>query len=215
MKVSWVFDVISPFSYLSLRQLSQLPAGTEVELVPVLFASLLNHTGLVGPAEIPSKRLFTYRTCLWRAQRLGVEMRFPPSHPFNPLMALRLIVAAGTTLEATQAVFDAVWRDGRDVSEPQVIADLARRLGIAEVGQALADPAVKHKLLANGTWAIAREVFGVPSFVIGKEVFWGHDSFEMALDYLRDPQLFESAEMRRIASLPVGVARRPRPATAS
>ena len=210
MKVSWVFDVISPFSYLSLRQLPQLPPGTDVELVPVLFASLLNHTGLIGPAEIPSKRLFTYRTCLWRARRLGVEMRFPPSHPFNPLMALRLIVAAGTTLEATRTVFDAVWRDGRDVSQPEVIADLARTLGIAEGEQALANPAVKQKLLENGNWAIAHDVFGVPSFVIGKEVFWGHDSFEMALDYLRDPQLFETPEMSRLATLPVGVSRKPR-----
>lgn len=209
MKLSWVFDVISPFSYLSLRQLPQLPAGTEVELVPVLFASLLNHTGLIGPAEIPSKRLFTYRTCIWRARRLGIEMRFPPSHPFNPLMALRLIVAAGTTLEATQAVFDAVWRDGRDVSQPEVIADLARKLGIADVEKALADPAVKQKLLENGTWAIAHDVFGVPSFVIGKEVFWGHDSFEMALDYLRNPKLFDDPEMLRVAALPVGVSRRP------
>ena len=210
MKVSWVFDVISPFSYLSLRQLPQLPAGTEVELVPVLFASLLNHTGLIGPAEIPPKRLFTYRTCLWRARRLGVEMRFPPAHPFNPLMALRLIVAAGTTLQATQMVFDAVWRDGRDVSQPEVIADLAQQLGIADAQQALADPAVKQKLLENGTWAIGRDVFGVPSFVIGREVFWGHDSFEMALDYLRDPKLFESSEMSRLATLPVGVSRKPK-----
>ena len=211
MKVSWVFDVISPFSYLSLRQLPQLPAGTEVELVPVLFASLLNHTGLIGPAEIPSKRLFTYRTCLWRAQRLGIEMRFPPSHPFNPLMALRLIVAAGTTLEATQLVFDAVWRHGRDVSQPEVIADLARQLGITDAQKTLADPKVKQQLLDNGTWAIGKNVFGVPSFVIGEEVFWGQDSFEMALDYLRDPQLFERAGMRGLATLPVGVSRKPKP----
>ena len=213
MKVSWVFDVISPFSYLSLRQLPQLPAGTEVELVPVLFASLLNHTGLIGPAEIPSKRLFTYRTCLWRAQRLGIEMRFPPSHPFNPLMALRLIVAAVSTLEATHLVFDAVWRDGRDVSQPEVIADLARELGIADAQKALADPKVKQQLLDNGTWAIGKDVFGVPSFVIGEEVFWGQDSFEMALDYLRDPQLFESAGMRSLATLPVGVSRKQKATT--
>ena len=43
MKISWVFDLISPFSYLSLKQLPLLPAGSQLELVPVLFAGLLNH----------------------------------------------------------------------------------------------------------------------------------------------------------------------------
>src|SRR5579859_7340259 len=66
VKITWVYDVISPFAYLSLKQLPQLPQGTQVEFVPVLFAGLLNHFGQVGPAEIVSKRRFTYRFALWR-----------------------------------------------------------------------------------------------------------------------------------------------------
>jgi 2-hydroxychromene-2-carboxylate isomerase len=207
MKVSWAYDVISPFSYLSLKQLSLLPEGTEIEPVPVLFASLLNHHGQIGNAEIHPKRLFTYRFCLWRARHLGIAMRFPPSHPFNPLMALRLIIAAGNDLRAAEAVFDAVWRDGRDVSQTEVIDDLGRQLGLNEPLRAIGDPAVKQKLLDNGAWAIAQGLFGVPSFVIGKDVFWGHDGFEMALDYLRNPQLFQDAEMKKLESLPIGVSR--------
>src|SRR5437016_255092 len=72
MKISWVFDLISPYSYLSLKQLSLLPAGTQLEPVPVLFAGLLNHHGQVGNAEIASKRRFTYRFVVWRARKMGV-----------------------------------------------------------------------------------------------------------------------------------------------
>ena len=90
VKVSWVFDVISPFAYLAFPQLSRLPAHVSVELVPVLFAGLLQHFGQLGPAEIPSKRRFTYRFALWRARQLGLPMRMPPAHPFNPLALLRL-----------------------------------------------------------------------------------------------------------------------------
>lgn len=207
MKVSWVFDVISPFSYLGMRQLSQLPAGTELQRVPVLFASLLNHHGIVGPAEIPAKRQFTYRFCLWRARKMGVALRFPPSHPFNPLMALRLIIAAGTTARAVETVFDAVFLHGRDVSQPEVIADLAGMLGIADAQQAITNPAVKQALHDNTSWAIERGVFGVPSFVVGDQVFWGHDAFGMVMDFLRDPTLFDDPEMRRADQLPVGVTR--------
>ena len=207
MKISWVFDLISPFSYLSLKQLPLLPAGTQVELVPVLFAGLLNHHGQLGNAEIPSKRRFTYRFVVWRARKMGVTLKMPPAHPFNPLNALRLVVAAGSDLRSVETAFDFVFGQGRDVADPVVLADLARDLGIADVQAALHDPDVKQTLRKNTDWAIARGVFGVPTFVAGDELFWGHDAIDMVVDYLRDPAGFEDAEMSRIDTLPVGVTR--------
>src|SRR2546421_11092914 len=93
VKVSWVFDVISPFAYLAFPQLSRLPAHVDVEFVPVLLAGLLRHFGQLGPAEIPSKRRFTYRFALWRARQLGVPLRLPPAAPLHPPGALRPVHA--------------------------------------------------------------------------------------------------------------------------
>jgi 2-hydroxychromene-2-carboxylate isomerase len=207
VKLSWVFDVISPFAYLSLKELSRLPSHVEVDYVPVLFAGLLNHFGQVGNAEIEAKRQFTYRFVLWRARSLDIPMRMPPAHPFNPLQALRLIVAAGSNRQAVETVFDAVFLHGRDVTDPTTIAELARHLNVADPEHVLHDATVKQKLRENTDWPIARGVFGVPTFVIGNQVFWGHDALDMAIDYLRDPSQFEDSEMRRIGSLPVGVVR--------
>jgi 2-hydroxychromene-2-carboxylate isomerase len=203
---SWVFDVISPFAYLGFRDLERLPAHVELRYVPVLFAAILNHFGQLGPAEIPSKRRFTYRFVMWRARQMGLPLRFPPAHPFNPLPALRLVIAAGSDRRAAGAALDAVFRDGRDLADATEIADLARELGVAEPKSALADPAVKERLRANTDWAIERGVFGVPALIIGEEIFWGHDAFAMALDYLAEPKPFERDD-RAIASLPVGVER--------
>jgi 2-hydroxychromene-2-carboxylate isomerase len=207
MKISWVFDLISPFSYLGLKQLPLLPTGSELELVPVLFAGLLNHHGHLGPAEIPAKRRFTYRFVLWRARKMGVPLKVPPAHPFNPLSALRLVVAAGSDRRSVETAFDFVFGQGRDVADPAVLADLARELGISDMEAALHDPEVKRRLRNNTDWAIERGVFGVPTFVIGTELFWGHDAFDMTVDYLRDPALFNDREMSRIDTLPVGVTR--------
>jgi 2-hydroxychromene-2-carboxylate isomerase len=207
VKVSWVFDVVSPFSYLSLQQLSRLPQATSIEYVPVLFAGLLDHFGQLGPAEITSKRKFTYRFLLWRARKMGIAMRMPPAHPFNPLSALRLIIAAGCDRRAVETVIDAVYRDGQDMTESDVIARLAQQLDITDPQAALTAPAVKQRLRDNTDWAISHGVFGVPSFVIGEQVFWGHDSFDMVLDYLRDPATFDDAQMRAADTLPIGVAR--------
>jgi 2-hydroxychromene-2-carboxylate isomerase len=203
---SWVFDVISPFAYLGFRDLERLPAHVELRYVPVLFAGILNHFGQLGPAEIPSKRRFTYRFVMWRARQMGLPLKFPPAHPFNPLPALRLVIAAGSDRRAAGAVLDAVFRDGRDLADAAVVADLARELGVAEPKSALADPAVKERLRANTDWAIERGVFGVPALIVGEEIFWGHDAFAMALEYLAEPKPFERDD-RAIASLPVGVER--------
>jgi 2-hydroxychromene-2-carboxylate isomerase len=207
-KVFWVFDVISPFSYLALKQLPQMPAGVSVECMPVLFAGLLNHHGQVGNAEIGSKRRFTYRHVLWRARKMGIPMRMPPSHPFNPLAALRLIIAAGSTRLAVERVFDAVFLEGRDVADAAVIAALAADVGVADPQAAIEAPAVKQQLRDNTSWAIERGIFGVPTLVIDDEIFWGHDAFDMALDFLRDRAQFDDPDMQAIDSLPVGVMRR-------
>ena len=208
-KLIWVFDVISPFAYLALKQLPALPKGVEIEFVPILFAGLLNHHGQIGNAEIVPKRRFTYRFSLWRAQKMGIPMRYPPAHPFNPLAALRLILAAGNTHHAIERVFDAVFKEGTDVADPAVIAALATELGVKDPATALAAPELKQKLRDITNWAIERGVFGVPTLLIGDEAFWGHDAFDMALDYLRDPQGFETPEMQRVDSLPYGTVRRP------
>jgi 2-hydroxychromene-2-carboxylate isomerase len=207
VRVSWVFDVISPFAYLALPRLKELPGGAELELVPVLLAALLDHFGQRGPAEIPSKRRFTYRFVLWRARRLGLPLRMPPAHPFNPLAALRLIIAAGSDSRAAGTVLRAVFGEGRDVTDPAVIGDLAAQLGVANPQAALADPAIKQRLRDNTQWACSRGVFGVPTLVIGEELFWGHDAVDMALDYLRKPQAFTDDDMRRIDTLPIAAAR--------
>lgn len=208
IKVSWVFDVISPFSYLAFPRLAEFPAHAELEYVPVLLAALFDHFGQLGPAEIPSKRRFTYRFALWRARRLGMPMRFPPAHPFNPLPALRLILAAGSDRRAAGIALEAIFRDGRDASEPAAIAELARALGVTDPQAVLADPAIKQRLRDNTEWARARGVFGVPTLVIGQELFWGHDAIDMALDYLNTPESFEDAAMRAADTLPVGASRK-------
>src|ERR1700761_9223337 len=158
MKISWIFDLISPFAYLGLQQLAALPSSAEVEFVPVLFAGLLSHHGQLGPAEIAPKRRFTYRFVVWRARQMGVPLRMPPAHPFNPLSALRLVIAAGSHLSAVRTAFDLILRDGCDVSDPATLVELARQLGLTDVPGALNDPAIKQKLRSNTEWAIERNV---------------------------------------------------------
>lgn len=208
MKAFWYFDFISPFSYLHLKQFGRLPAALEIEYVPVLFAGLLKHWEHKGPAEIPAKRIYMYRQLIWLGQHFGIPFKMPPAHPFNPLPALRLLIASGPTREHVETAFDMVWKEGRDLMGSANLAELGQRLGVKDIQAAMADEAVKAKLKANTEEAISKGVFGVPTFLIGDALFWGQDSLEMMLDYLKDPGLFDTAEMRRIRNLPQGVMRK-------
>lgn len=207
-KADWYFDFVSPFSYLQRMMFDRLPAALEIAATPVLFAGLLARWEHKGPAEIPGKRRYTYRYCKWFADRHGIPFVMPPAHPFNPLSALRLAVALDSAPEVVDAIFRFVFAEGRDPSDPADWAALTERLGIEDAAARIAEPAVKETLRRNTEAAAARGVFGVPTFAIGEELFWGVEATDMLLDYLRDPGLFAETEMARISDLPVGIARR-------
>lgn len=203
----WYFDFISPFSWLHWARLRRDHSEIVLNPKPVLLAAILNHWGQLGPAELPGKRVHTYRQVLWQARQLGMPLHFPPTHPFNPLAALRLCLAAPDRTQATDAIFRHIWEDGRAGDSIEALADVAQALGIADPAAAVADPAVKAALAANGAEAIALQAFGVPTLVVDDHLFWGNDATPMLLDYLDHRDLFDDAQMRLLDSIPIGVQR--------
>jgi 2-hydroxychromene-2-carboxylate isomerase len=209
--LDWYFDFISPFAYLQWRLLKRDHPQIALNPKPVLLAALLNHHGQLGPAEIPGKRRHTYRMVLWQAREAGVPLVFPPAHPFNPLPALRLCLAAADRHAAVDALFVHIWKYGRAADSVEALAEVARALGIDDLASAIARDEVKHELLANGEEAIALGIFGVPTLHIGNDLFWGNDATPMLLQYLANPDGFDDAQMRRVDDIPAAVHRR-RPA---
>jgi len=203
---AWYFDFVSPFSYLCFERLRELPADVAIEFRPVLFAGLLNHWGQKGPAELASKRRYTYRWTHWWAQRLGIPFRYPAGHPFNPLHHLRLAIACACTPEAIRRIFEALWTTGGDAADPAAFAQLARSLGVDAAR--LGDPEIKDTLRRNTEQAAARGVFGVPTFEVDGELFWGADSIDFVRAFLADPSVVRNDEMRRLDGLPVAAVRK-------
>jgi 2-hydroxychromene-2-carboxylate isomerase len=162
--------------------------------VPTLFAGLLGAHGQLGPAEIPAKGAWMFRNTMRKAALLGIPLNAPVHHPFNPLLALRVSAAPASAEErdrAISALFRAVWVDREHVSEPAVVARVLDGAGLAGaklVALAQGD-AAKARLRADTDAAIARGVFGVPTMIVGSELFWGFDDFPMLELHLagRDP----------------------------
>ena len=208
MRADWYFDFISPFSYLQLGRIHELRKRIEITPIPIVFGAVLKHHGQLGPAEIRGKREFTYRFVQWKAEHENIAFRFPPAHPFNPIAALRLVIAAGTRWDAIDAIFDHIWKHGRAGDDIDALADVARATGVEDPAAAVAHEDVKAALRTNTESAVAAGVFGVPTLRIGGELFWGDDATPMIEDWLAKPQRFAGPEYRRIASLPRAIERK-------
>lgn len=206
--VDWYFDFISPFAYLQSERLATLGSNVRVRYRPILFAAILEANGQKGPAEIPAKRSFTYRFCVWQAKALGIPLKFPHEHPFNPLPLLRLALACDAAPDAVHRIFRFVWRDGRLPDLPIEWAELIHELGVPDADARIAGAQVKDALRHNTDEAVARGVFGVPTIAIGSELFWGADATAMARDYLAAGARYDDPEYARVSSLPVGVMRK-------
>lgn len=207
-KIDWYFDFISPFSYLASESLARFTAGVELRPCPVLFAGLLQHWQTRGPAEIAPMRRFTFRHIRWLADNNNLPLTPPPVHPFNPLKLLRLCVALGSETAVAQRLFRFVWAEGRSADDPDHWQALLEELGVANDEACVSTPEVKSRLRQNTQDAIDNDVFGVPSFRVDNEIFWGFDSIEFLLAYLDEPGLLHSPGMQAMDDMPEGPGRR-------
>jgi len=204
-QITFHLDFISPYAYLAFEKLPEALQGLSyrVDYRPVLFAGFLKHHGQLGPAEIQPKRDWTYRQVLWLAHEAGIPMQMPAAHPFNPLALLRLALACGADGLANryvcETVFRHVWRGGEDAADAGRLATLTQQLAPRR------DPAgdeVKTELKANTEAAIARGLFGVPSFEVDGKLFWGLDALPMLRRYLEGDAWFGSGVWEAAADRP-------------
>jgi len=176
------FDYISPYAYVAWHRLQTFAPEHDlrVRIRPTLFAALLNAHGHKGPGEIAPKRAYMFKDCARLAAGLGLPFEPPASHPFNPLPALRaslLDMEEETRARLVTRLYAATWAERYDVGSVTVVAELCDGLGIADAAERIADPAVKSRLRDVTERAIERGVFGVPTFIVDGELFWGNDSF--------------------------------------
>ena len=179
------FDFVSPYSYLALTRLEEFGArhGVEWKPLPVFYAALLDANHLVGPAETRVKRRYTMTDVLRSAELLGVPLVGPPNHPFRSLEALRvatLFADDPRALALDLALSSACWGEGRELTDWGVLADVVERAGLdaTDLEARASAPAVKAALRDRTTAAIEAGVFGVPTFGLDGELFWGHDRLE-------------------------------------
>ena len=125
-------------------------------------------------------------------------MKLPPYHPFDPLIPLRITIALKNDLNAIKKIFNYIWRDGNDINDHHKLSNLTKNLGIQSYKEIIQDKGIKNTLKVNTKNAVAKGVFGVPTFLVENQIFWGMDSKNFLMDYLKNAKLIENSIFRKV-----------------
>jgi 2-hydroxychromene-2-carboxylate isomerase len=189
--VEFLFDFGSPASYLAYKRLPDLAArtGARIDYAPMLLGAVFKATGNASPATIPAKGRWTRADFRRWADRYRTEFNANPHFPINTLHLMR---GATGLIEDTRfmaycdLVFDAMWREPKNLGDPAELAPVIRRAGLEpDDFRALVErDDVKERLKATTGAAVARGVFGAPTFFVGEEMFFGQDRMDFVEEAL-------------------------------
>jgi 2-hydroxychromene-2-carboxylate isomerase len=191
--IEFWFDLGSPAAYLAWKRLPKFLArtGASVAHRPMLLGGVFKATGNASPVTIPAKGKWLLADLERTARKDGVPLGYPPGFPVNTLALMR--AAIGLQMRRPErfarfvdAMFDAIFGAPRDLRDEKVLAEALVGAGFApaEILALAGDPEVKQALIRNTEEAVARGVFGAPTFFVGNEMFWGQDRMDAVAEAL-------------------------------
>ena len=185
--VEYFFDVGSPTAYLAWRQLPKIAAeaGATIAWRPMLLGGVFKATGNASPVLVPAKGRWMNEDIARWARRYGVPFAFNPHFPINTLTLMRGATGLqmrrpADFLRYLDVIERAMWELPKNLGDPAVLAAtlVAAGFDAEEFVALVGDPEVKARLVATTEEAVARGVFGAPTFFVGKELFFGQDRLD-------------------------------------
>ena len=192
--VEFFFDVGSPTTYLGWTQLPAIAkdAGAQIVWRPILLGGVFKASGNASPVTVPAKGRWMLPDMQRWAARYGVPLQFNPHFPINTLTMMRgatgVLMREPQRLEAyLHAVFHAMWVNPQNMGDAAVLAGVLTAAGFdaAAFQTLVSDAEVKAALISTTEEAVARGVFGAPSFFVGSEMHFGQDRLDFVRQALR------------------------------
>jgi 2-hydroxychromene-2-carboxylate isomerase len=185
--LEFYFDCSSPWTYLAFTRVHDVAArtGATIDWKPILVGGVFNEVnkGVYERRAKPEPRQRDYYNKDMQdwARLCGITIVWTPRiFPVNAVSSMRGAYYAldqGKLVPYATAVFEAYWRDDRDISDKAVLAECAAAAGldVAAFGASLSDPAIKERLRAATDELIARNGFGSPTMFIEGDMYFGND----------------------------------------
>ena len=188
--VDYYFSPISPWTYLGHARFADMAQryGAAVKVKPVDFGKVFPVSGgLPLPKRAPQRQAYRMVELKRFRDHLNLPLKLQPKYfPAPADLAAQFIVAAGraggsaAAMRLAGAILRACWAEERNIADAETLAAICKEQGMdaAALAAAAQSDAVKAEYEGNTQEAIARNVFGAPSYVIDGEIFWGQDRLE-------------------------------------
>jgi carboxymethylenebutenolidase len=190
LHVDYYVSLNSPWTHLGAARIEAMTArhGASLRIYPVDFGTIFPASGgLPLPKRAPQRQAYRLMELKRWRDALGIPITIQPRHfPARELPAASGVVAVRETIGDAPAValahrvLKALWEEEKDTGDLATLAGLIAEVGLdADAVLAMAEePRWAERRAADSEAALARGVFGAPSFVIGEEIFWGQDRLE-------------------------------------
>ena len=189
--VTFCFDFGSPYSYLAYNNLNSIrEAGGEVTIMPVLLGGIFKATGNQPPATVQKKGEYMFKDINRWSKKLDIPFKMNPYFPILTVPHMRGAVLAQREdiLEKyMQVMFEAIWVKAMNLNDQEILTNIAEKSGIDpnQFAEEISSDEIKNKLRENTEFAISKGAFGVPTYYLDDEMFWGIDSVKFLLDDLK------------------------------
>lgn len=173
-KIEFFYDIVSPYSYIAATQLAQFEGKAEVVWKPVLLGGIFKATGNSGPAfTVPAKAPYMFKDLQRLSVHFNIPLKMPANFPANTVTVQRVLCAVSEAERPalTHKLYNAYWGQGLDVTNTELLTELVG----AELVAKTQEEDIKNQLKANTEVAIAIGAFGVPTFVMDGEMYFGED----------------------------------------
>jgi len=186
--IDFYFDFVSPYSFLAHKRIRRIENVDNIKFIykPILLGGLHNLIGITAPAFINQKAKFMVRDCKMVANKFNIKFIFNSEFPINSVNLMRglLSVSSNKKNSYINNFFDAYWKDGLNLNKQKIIINVLKKCKINndDFQKIIKNQNIKNKLKKLTQDAYKKNIFGAPTFVVNKKIFWGQDRLDYALD---------------------------------
>jgi len=186
--VDFYFDFVSPYSFLAHKRIRRIENVNNIKFIykPILLGGLHNLIGITAPAFINQKAKFMVRDCKMVANKFNIKFTFNSKFPINSVNLMRglLSVSPDKKNSYINNFFDAYWKDGLNLNKQKIIISVLKKckINFDDFQKVIKNQNIKNKLKKLTQDAFKKNIFGAPTFVVNKKIFWGQDRLDYALD---------------------------------
>ena len=186
--IDFYFDFISPYSFIAHKKIKSLNQNNKLNInyKPILLGGLHNLGGITAPAFNERKMKNMKNDCNLIATKNNIEFKWNDKFPINSLYLMRGYISIDQNCKEKylDICFDAYWKDNIDISKNESLNKILNKAQIdkEDFFKKINEKKIKDELKKITSDAFEIDVFGAPTFIVNKKIFWGQDRLEFAIE---------------------------------